>query len=346
MRYLAHSLIPLCLIAPLVPAMMFFPADLLTAGLRGLLIWKDVLLPALFPFFVLSELMIGLGIIHLLSVWLEPLMRVAFRLPGSAGLVMLLGFLAGYPMAAKLSAELLKQNKLNHRQASQLSGIATTADPIFIIGAVSIGFFQNQAVAVFLLLGHYGSSLLLALSFRFSHPAESVTFRPVRLIRESVRELRIHRAHDRRSIYGILADALNHSTALILQIGGLVLFFCVYTSLLTSIQWMNYFYYIAKWLFAPVWMVAGDLSLPLVDGIFEVTMGIQKLTEQESVSLLPKLVIAGFLLSWAGLSVHAQIMSMLHESAVRYLPFLFLRIMHGLTSALIVFLTWSWFGPV
>lgn len=55
--------------------MLLHPEASLAAALRGLAIWWDVLFPSLFPFFVISEIMLGLGIVHLFGALLDPLMR-------------------------------------------------------------------------------------------------------------------------------------------------------------------------------------------------------------------------------------------------------------------------------
>lgn len=62
--------------------MAVYPQSSLNAGLRGLAIWWDVLFPSLFPFFVISELLLGFGIVHFIGALLDPLMQPLFRVPG------------------------------------------------------------------------------------------------------------------------------------------------------------------------------------------------------------------------------------------------------------------------
>ena len=87
----------------IIVCLVLFPHVGFQAALRGVSIWWDVLFPALFPFFVISEIMLGFGIVHFFGTLLDPMMRPVFRIPGIGGFVMAMGFAAGYPVAAKLT---------------------------------------------------------------------------------------------------------------------------------------------------------------------------------------------------------------------------------------------------
>ena len=129
------------------------PNIALEASIRGVQVWWDVLFPALFPFFVLSELLLGFGVVHFAGTLLDPLMRPLFRLPGIGGFVVAMGFVSGYPVGARLTARLMEQKSVTRVQGERLVEITTTSDPIFLIGAVSVGFFgQPQAVPILAVL--------------------------------------------------------------------------------------------------------------------------------------------------------------------------------------------------
>src|SRR3984893_18367908 len=75
-----------------------YPEPGFKAAIQGRGIWWDILFPALFPFLVISELMLGFGIVDFLGTLLDPLMRPLFRLPGIGGFVVAMGFASGYPV--------------------------------------------------------------------------------------------------------------------------------------------------------------------------------------------------------------------------------------------------------
>ena len=87
------------LFALLILMLMIFPAHVLNAALQGVGIWWDVVFPALFPFFIIAELLLSFGIVHFFGTLLDPLMRPLFRVPGIGGFVMAMGFASGYPVA-------------------------------------------------------------------------------------------------------------------------------------------------------------------------------------------------------------------------------------------------------
>ena len=86
-------------------ALVWFPKPGFDAGLSGLKIFLDVVFPSLLPFFILSDLMLGLGLVRALGVFLEPLMRPLFNVPGVGAFALSMGLGAGYPMDAVITAK-------------------------------------------------------------------------------------------------------------------------------------------------------------------------------------------------------------------------------------------------
>lgn len=66
-------------------ALLTYPKEALEASVRGLNTWWKVVFPSLLPFFILSELLIGFGVVRFIGSILEPLMRPLFRVPGVGG---------------------------------------------------------------------------------------------------------------------------------------------------------------------------------------------------------------------------------------------------------------------
>ena len=164
----------------IIVCLFLFPHVGFQSALRGVSIWWDVLFPALFPFFVISEIMLGFGIVHFFGTLLDPMMRPVFRIPGIGGFVMAMGFAAGYPVGAKLTAQLWEQKLVNREEGERLVAFTTSSDPIFLIGAVSIGFFHDASLAIILAIAHYGGSFLIGLIMRFHGRKSLPTPQPLR----------------------------------------------------------------------------------------------------------------------------------------------------------------------
>lgn len=335
----------------LLVSMLFFPAQALHASLKGLSIWWDILFPALFPFLVVSEMMLGLGIVHFFGMLLDPVMRPVFRIPGTGGFVMAMGFAAGYPVAAKLTSQLWEQRLVNREEGERLVAFTTTSDPIFLIGAVSVGFFHDVSLAVILATAHYGTAILVGFMMRFhggsaskkvTEPApQTASHTSTRLLTRAFKAMHRARLLDGRSLGEMLRQAVQSSLQLVMVIGGLVVFFAVVIEIMTSIQVMPIVYKgidVVLQLFG----VPTALSEAVAGGIFEVTLGAKAAGSAPApISLMHKAAIAAFILSWAGLSVHAQIISILHHTNLRYFPFVMARLIHGLLAATAVILLWE-----
>ncbi len=69
-------------------AMVEYPKEAFDSAVMGLNLWWNVVFPALLPFFILSEILMGLGVVHFIGVLLEPLMRPLFNVPGVGALVL------------------------------------------------------------------------------------------------------------------------------------------------------------------------------------------------------------------------------------------------------------------
>ena len=78
-----------------------FPDDTVTAAKDGLSLCFNIIVPSLFPFFVLSALLVELGFARYLGRFLEKVMRPLFNVSGECSLAFALGFIGGYPTGAK-----------------------------------------------------------------------------------------------------------------------------------------------------------------------------------------------------------------------------------------------------
>ncbi|MDF2836351.1 MAG: sporulation integral rane protein YlbJ [Paenibacillus sp.] len=369
LRAMIHPLSLTAMTALFIALLMaVYPNETLYSSLRGLSIWWQVLFPALFPFFVISELMLGLGIVHFLGKLLDPFMRPMFRIPGIGGFVVAMGYMSGYPVGARLTSQLWEQRLITRNEGERLVAFTTTSDPIFLIGAVSVGFFHNVALAPLLAAAHYGSGFAIGLLMRFHGSREdraeqtivpgdrehasftSSQLSPIQRKRRTRSRLyaALHAMHearllDGRSLGKLLQDSVQSALKLMMVVGGLVVFFSVVMELLTHAG-------LVSALAEGLRLVMGIVGLPpaLADasvyGLFEVTLG-SRAAGMAGTGLMHQAAIAAWVLSWAGLSVHAQVASLISRTTMRYRPFFMARLLHGFLAAALVYLLWGWLAP-
>jgi len=348
-----RALLPPALAAAAILALILaFPRESVRAGLQGIAIWWDVLFPSLFPFFVVSELMLGFGIVHFVGTLLDPMMRPLFRVPGAGGFVMAMGFASGYPVGARLTARLWDARLVDRSESERLIAFTTTADPIFLIGAVAVGFFHDASLAPVLAASHYGGAMVLGLLLRFSRRAESSVGSSAApadgrtLLLRAFEAMHAARLDDGRPIGQLLRDGVGSALKLVMIVGGLVVFFSVVIEVLTLAR-------VLVALREGVAAALGWIAIPpplaqaVVNGVFEVTLGAKSAGAAVSEgSLRAQVAVAAFGLAWAGLSVHAQIMSLVSHMPVRYGRFAAAKLVHGLISGAIAYFGWRWLAPV
>ncbi len=138
-----------------------FPEESLEAAREGITLCLDVLIPSLFPFFVLSSLLIETGVAGLcarpLSRWMYPL----FGVGGAGAAALVLGLIGGYPAGARTIAQLVERGECSREEARRLSRFCNNCGPAFFLGAVGMGVFGSKEVGV-LLLGANGHSVFVA----------------------------------------------------------------------------------------------------------------------------------------------------------------------------------------
>ncbi|MBN2908277.1 sporulation integral membrane protein YlbJ [Polycladomyces sp. WAk] len=320
-------------------SLVFYPEPVFQASLKGLKIWWDVIFPALFPFFIASEILMGLGVVHFMGILVEPLMRPLFRVPGAGGFVMAMGFASGYPMGAKLTARLREQHLLTRVEGERLVAFTCTADPLFLFGAVAVGFFHDASLGVIIASAHYGAGVLVGWLMRFYKGGGEVTtlsheHHSFFLIR-AFQAMHHARLQDGRTLGKLMGDAIQSSIQTLLMIGGFIMMFSAIIQVLTLLGVTH----VLVLLIGPLLQAAGmpvEMAGPVVAGFFEATLGVQEISNTlPTVSPTDQLAVAGAVLAWSGLSVHAQVVSILSKTDIRYTPYLVARFIHaGLSAAL------------
>lgn len=111
-------------------SLVLYPETALHAAKDGMNLFLNVVFPSLLPFFILSEIMLGLGVVHFIGVLFTPLMRPLFNTPGEGAFVLSMGLAAGYPMDAVITARFRKQGLCTRIEGERMLAYSNTADPV------------------------------------------------------------------------------------------------------------------------------------------------------------------------------------------------------------------------
>lgn len=128
----------------------------LTGAQAGIDLCIRTVIPALFPFFVLSSLLVtGID-----GRWLRPLGKFC-RIPNGAEPLLIVGFLGGYPTGAQCVAQAYRSGQLSKNQAQRMLAFCNNAGPSFLFGMVAQMF--SNVLHIWLLWGiHIASAILVA----------------------------------------------------------------------------------------------------------------------------------------------------------------------------------------
>ena len=135
----------------LAVCLLLLAEDCAHAAAEAFALWWSSVLPALFPFYLCTSLLLRSGAAQSLVRLLRPVSRL-LRLPQGVLPCLLLGGVAGYPTGARLCASL---------GAAQYGARCSLCSPMFLIALVGGGLLRGGGSAPLLCLAHYGAALLL-----------------------------------------------------------------------------------------------------------------------------------------------------------------------------------------
>ena len=302
-------------------ALVVWPGESMSAMKDGLSLCGNVILPSLFPFFVLSSLVVDLGMSRYLGRLFQPVMAPLFRVNGACAAALALGFVGGYPVGARTAISLYQNGQCSKTEAERLLAFCNNCGPAFILGVVGTGIFGSGLAGLLLYLGHLAASLLVGLIFRFYQPKEGPN--GGRTIQAQFQTASFPGAFT-RAVTGALQSTLN--------ICAFVLFFTVVIRVLTRSGLLTGAAESIAALLSPLGMDQ-VWARRLLTGLLEMSSGVSSLTDG---TLSGRLSMAAFMLGWAGVSVHCQVMAFLGDSGLSLRTYLAGKLLHGGLSAVIV----------
>lgn len=316
-----------------------FPDQALEASIRGLNSWWEVVFPSLLPFFITAELLLAFGVVRFVGILFEPIMRPVFNVPGSGSFAWLMGMASGYPTGAKIAVRLREEKQVSQIEAERLVAFTNASSPLFIFGAVSVGFFHDVKLGVLLAISHYAGNTLVGICMRFHGNSEKRKESKNKLsIKRAFKEMHQARLKDRRPFGEVLGDSVINSIKTLVMVGGFIILFSVIIKLLYLTGVTLALAAVLEYLFILL-SFPTEYALPFISGFFEITTGIQMISQVAPDTLLVTVVLTSFIIGFNGFSVQAQVGSIISHTDIRFFPYFISRILHGIfASILSVFL--------
>lgn len=280
-------------------------------------IWINNVFPSLFPFFVLSEILINYGFIELVGELFKPIFEKLFKINGNAAFVFIMSLLSGFPSNAKYTKELYLQNKLNENEATKILMFSHFSNPLFILGTISITFLKDKKLGIIVMFSHYITNIVIGFLFRNYYPSKLTNDKFS--LKKAILSMHNKRINNNKRFGSIITNSLINTINTLLLILGVITTFLIITTIIDN----NFHLSI--------------LNKTLVSGFLEMTQGLKHVSLLDSSNKIKAILIC-MIISFGGLSVHTQILSIISDTKIKYKPFLLARLIHSVISPIICFL--------
>lgn len=265
----------------------------------ALALCAELIIPSLFPFFVLSVLLGKLGFPTLISKALSPFAKRLFNVSGAGASALIIGLTGGYPMGAAYIAEMLKNGTVTPKDGEQLLAFCNNSGPAFIIGAVGAGVFSSSRIGLFLYAVHIAAAICTGVLVRFF------------LSKSDRQEEKKITKFEAVPFPNALAESVRTGVFNVLTVCGFVSFFYILTALFDANGMLSS---VAGYIGAKTHLELHFVHA-LIIGAFELGGGIGAMRGLAAAPI--NLALAAFLVGFGGLSVHLQTRAVLAESGAK-----------------------------
>jgi len=287
--------------------LIIFSSEIISSIDFSLNIFKNNVFPTLFPFFVISGLLINYGLVEFLSKLLSPVMTKVFKTNPNSSFIFVMSIISGFPSSARYTAELLNKGLITEKDANKIILFSHFSNPIFILTTLSVTFLNNTSVGYLILFAHYIGNIIIGLIFR-NYNVSNIT-------KSSI---------DKREILSFgsaLTKSVKNAIDTLLLILGTTTTFIIFTTIINKLIPIN------------------NYNKSILNGLFELTQGLKYVSLLE-IPLRFKATISSLLLSFGSFSIHAQVISIVK---INYAYYLTSRIFHALISSLITYVVFDLF---
>lgn len=260
-------------IALFVLLFVIFP-DIASQGAQdGLLLWFNVIIPSLCPFMIISSMLVKLNVTNFISNIFYPVFHKAFKLSKNGCYPALTGMLSGYPLGAKITADLYKTGAFTLNEAQYIISFCNNASPMFMLEYIGVKCLGLSKPGLMLLI-IYLSAFINALAGRLRTEGETA-FKENTNIKKNY------------SMMEALDESILSSAVTLVKVGGYIILFSIFTRLLQDI------------------ITAGGIFKILGAGVLEITTGGEILAKADMPQYF-KCILASAFCAFGGMSSVAQ----------------------------------------
>ncbi len=268
-------------------------------------LWFTKLFPTMFVFFILSDLLNNYHFPLIMKKIFGKTYAKLFKLPKESSYISFLSMTSGFPSNAKIILDAIDNQIINEMDANKLLTMTHFSNPLFIIYTIGINILNNKKIGIIILLSHYLTNFIIGFLFRNIYQnndnKKMITYKPS------------------LPFITILKKSINNTIKISLNVLGIIIFFSLFVKTINLYLNLNPF------------------SNLLLNGLLEITNGLNILSKV-SFNIISKATIATFFISFGGISIHLQVMSILSKRNINYYLYFISRLLHAGISSLITFI--------
>lgn len=289
------------------------PSKYINSVLNGIIVYGTKVLPSLFPFFFITKLLSEFNLVFVFFNNFKWFSKFFFNTSPISVYIFFMSIISGYPVGAKLVSEFYEKGLITKNEAHKIITFSSTSGPLFIIGSVGIGFFNNFSLAIIVFLSHVIGAFLNGIIYRNCYKTEF-----------------IEQNFSKEKSNNILDDCMYNSIRSVLIVGGyIVIFYCLIDILID----FNILYPLIL-LFKNI---LGETATGLIAGLIEVTKGCLIISKTQT-SFIQTAMLLSFIISFGGFSIHMQALTFLNKANVCKKFYFLQKITHAIISMCVALL--------
>lgn len=282
----------------------------------GLQLSVGSVIPALFPFLVLSSLLTESGLGERLGARLSRVTSTLFGISGSGAAALLLGAFCGFPVGARIVSDLYARGALSRSESERLLILSNGPSFAFLFAAVGGEFFKDRTFGLTLYFASVASTLLFGIVLRLFCGVCEHSSPPTSACADT-------------SPSALFVSSIVRAGETAITVSAFVVFFSVLSSALNAL----------------LTALGAPSAVPLfLSGLLELSRGMKNAAE--TLNGLCGRVLCGFFAGWGGLCAHLQVIATAERplpdrarrKAFSFRSYFFCKFITGLLCALFVWL--------
>ena len=283
---------------------------------RGLKLCVSTVIPSLFPFMVVSELIVGSGFSESMGRIFKKPARLLFGISGEGASAFLLGTLCGFPIGTRVAISLYERGNISRDELSRLVCFSNNPSSAFVISAIGATLFGCREFGVALYFITIVSSLIVGMIQNLLLPSD-ITVDTCKSTKERKGQGGI----------AVFSEAVSSSALSMLKICAFIVFFSSFTGVVGVL--LSHF-------------GASQSARALLFSFFELTCGASEAAGISEISVA--VLVAAFAVGWSGLSMHFQMIGLCNGIRIPFTRYFLAKLSEGLLNVAFVFLYFKRFS--